>query len=494
MKKLPPTFIALIGFIYMLFITSRAHAQGAADQADAKVFWWDDKPAAKELPPPIVPDHWIVVPSDLNVNPARVFLQGLLDPHGDPPEIGAQRKDGLVWQSRETKSPAIALAAYACITSARDEVRMARLTGAEYLFVNGDGFVGDSENRGFRGVPVALKKGVNRLYVLGIHDSFELELWCPETRAVLGTWDVAWPGEIPTADDFAYPVFNASTRWADSLHVHYGHAVVEGSSCKPAISDWRCGQGGMLPLGLFMAGSYFLALDSDCDPTSDEQAALVPICVYVAGDPSPDQRLLRRAPASERKLSRARQTPRARSVIAGSPLARLSNDPVFVPGSGEAIARARFDQELCWYRTWITPEAITDKYYATVTPNRNGNCEASRLAWATRDSCFVLYGNADTNMAWDRLVPGELPIRVRQGSLRVNDIEFSGDDICGWFVMTTKDQRRVVAIADTGPRGARLGYLVQPLFSKAEGLDYAFWDSHGDDGMPRLIASGVLPH
>ena len=50
-----------------------------------------------------------------------------------------------------------------------------------------------------------------------------------------------------------------------------------------------------------------------------------------------------------------------------------------------------------------------------------------------------------------------------------------------------------MVIADTGERGMRLGYLVQPLFSNANGLDYAFWDTGGDGGTARLIASGKSP-
>jgi hypothetical protein len=39
--------------------------------------------------------------------------------------------------------------------------------------------------------------------------------------------------------------------------------------------------------------------------------------------------------------------------------------------------------------------------------------------------------------------------------------------------------------------GIRLGG--QPLFSNAEGLDYAFWDARGEGGTARLIASGKSP-
>ena len=454
-------------------------------------FWWDDKPPAVECPPPIHPDEWLIVPKGAAFGPTQVFLRYLLDPSGDPPSIGTERTGEDLWQSVRARSLPSAVAAYTCIGSERDEVRMARLSGAEMLFVNGDAFVGDSGDRGHRGVPVALRKGDNHLFVLGINGAVELELWIPETRAVLASWDVAWPGEIPTADDFAYPVFNASTEIGEHLHVHYGHAVVEGSSCPPAITDWRCG-GSTLPLGVTMAGSYFTALDEKCDPSSDEQVALVPICVYFAGDRNPDQRILRRGPASQIGRSGNRRTSRSMSAIAGSPMTRLpAHTSCLLYGKG-GLERARFDQQMSWYRTWIAPEVVAGGTFASTPALRDGSREESKMYWLQESCEFVVYGNADTNPAWEKFIPSGT-IEVRNGSLRIGASEFRGDDICGWFAYKRSREQTVVVIADTGERGKRLGYLVQPLFLQAEGLDYAFWDAGGEGGCTRLIASGKFP-
>jgi len=72
----------------------------------------------------------------------------------------------------------------------------------------------------------------------------------------------------------------------------------------------------------------------------------------------------------------------------------------------------------------------------------------------------------------------------------VNGKHYATDDICGWFQFTAKSGKHVVVAASTGARGVRLSYLVQPLFAHAVGLDYCFWDSRGDGGVPRVIASG----
>jgi len=368
---------------------------------------------------------------------------------------------------------------------------MAHLSGAELLFVNGQGFVGDSRDRGHRGVPVALRRGDNHLFVLGINGPVELELWLPETRAVLATWDVAWPGEIPSADDFAYPVFNASTETADYLHVHYGHAVVEGSTCSPDVSEWRDG-GTVPPLGVIMASSYFDSMHEECERPSEQQTALVPICVYFQGDPNADQQILRRGPASQIGRTGERRTSRSTSAIAGSPLTRLPTDAVCLLCGERDLGRARFDQQLSWYRTWVAPEMVCAEVFVSTPALRDGPCNQDRMYWIQQSCQFVIYGNADTNKAWGKLIPSGT-IEVRDGLLKIGSSEFRGDDICGWFAYKPSREKTVVVIADTGERGMRLGYLVQPLFSEAEGLDYAFWDAGGEDGTARLIASGKLP-
>src|SRR5258706_2513448 len=370
---------------------------------------------------------------------------------------------------------------------------MARLTGGETLFVNGDGFVGDVSKRGFRGVPVLLRKGDNDLYVLGIPDSFELELWCQQTRVVVGTWDIAWPGETTDGDEVVYPAFNASTQTAEYLHVHYENAIREDIPPPKQVGEWNDGWS-IIPLGVFMGWNYFgwLGMNDD-SPRTEEEPAVVPLCVYANGDRCPDIELLHCAPASERKKSRAAMLPaRAPSVLDGCPLLRHSTEAVLVFSATRDLARARLDQELCWYRARFAPVGISGEDLVSVDPGRGeDSIRRASGAWAEHD--FVLYGNADVNPAWSRFVAEDAPIQAHAGHLVVNGAEFRGEDICGSVVVRAKSWKRAVVIADTGVKGARLGYLVQPLLSKADGLDYCFWDARGEGGTPRIIASGKLP-
>ena len=57
---------------------------------------------------------------------------------------------------------------------------MANLQGASHLFVNGELFTGDVERRGYRGVPVYLRKGRNDVYALGIDGVFSLVVLATE--------------------------------------------------------------------------------------------------------------------------------------------------------------------------------------------------------------------------------------------------------------------------------------------------------------------------
>jgi hypothetical protein len=75
----------------------------------------------------------------------------------------------------------------------------------------------------------------------------------------------------------------------------------------------------------------------------------------------------------------------------------------------------------------------------------------------------------------------------------VNGKHYASEDICGWFQFRMKNGKHIVAAASTGVKGARLAYLVQPLFAPAAGLDYCFWDAQGKGGTPREFASGKFP-
>jgi poly(3-hydroxybutyrate) depolymerase len=150
----------------------------------------------------------------------------------------------------------------------------------------------------------------------------------------------------------------------------------------------------------------------------------------------------------------------------------------------ESFERARCDLESWWYRANGAPELLADVEYL-----------ADRARHATRD--VILYGNADTNAAWTKLLPPTCPLNARRGSMRLGEREWQGDGHAAVFVYpmvrTAEGPRDLLvgAFADTGARGARLGYTLNPFTSGVGYPDYAiFGDSvltRGDGG---VLAAG----
>ena len=96
------------------------------------------------------------------------------------------------------------------------ELRMARLTGAELLFVNGIPVHGDPERRGDRGFPVELRAGRNELFALGVRGELELELWMPAQELTIGGWAIRHVPFGPDPNAWSLlgghtPIFNTST-------------------------------------------------------------------------------------------------------------------------------------------------------------------------------------------------------------------------------------------------------------------------------------------
>ncbi len=111
-------------------------------------------------PAPIVPTEWIAVPG-ASGEAALLAFPWILEPERAAPRAG---EDG--WTAKLAPPLAAAACSFAVVVSEADEVRMARLTGARWLVVNGSVHIGDPERRGDRGVPVALRKGENRVFVV----------------------------------------------------------------------------------------------------------------------------------------------------------------------------------------------------------------------------------------------------------------------------------------------------------------------------------------
>lgn len=107
-----------------------------------------------------------------------------------------------------------------------------------------------------------------------------------------------------------------------------------------------------------------------------------------------------------------------------------------------AFAKARFDAETFWYRGNASVDVIPDTAFD---------------ATKDRDRNVILYGNADTNAAWNALL-ADSPVQVRRGSVRIGEREVTGGNLACLFLRPRprSDTACVGVVSGTGIVGMRL--------------------------------------
>src|SRR5262249_10580601 len=107
-----------------------------------------------------------------------------------------------------------------------------------------------------------------------------------------------------------------------------------------------------------------------------------------------------------------------------------------------ALAKARFDAETFWYQGNASIDVLPDTAY---DPAKE------------KDRNVILYGNADTNAAWQPLL-GDGPVQVRRGVAKIGDKEATADDLALLFLRPRpgSDQACVGVVTGTGIKGMRL--------------------------------------
>jgi hypothetical protein len=118
-----------------------------------------------------------------------------------------------------------------------------------------------------------------------------------------------------------------------------------------------------------------------------------------------------------------------------------------------AFNKARLDAETFWVRGNAGIEIIPDSAFA---PDN------------FKDRSVILYGNADTNGAWAKLLAGS-PVEVRNGRARVGEKTYPGKDLAAYFVRPRpgSDVASVGVVAWTGPAGWMAASPVQHFISGA---------------------------
>ncbi|HWE37345.1 MAG TPA: prolyl oligopeptidase family serine peptidase, partial [Isosphaeraceae bacterium] len=227
-----------------------------------------------------------------------------------------------------------------------------------------------------------------------------------------------------------------------------------------------------------------LALDLDPVPTGG------PVVVELDGKgPGPTER-----PAGARRLRFERRGDAWHAASAPDPALKGSHRSgpfkeafrhrfVLVFGTkGDAaenaatLAKARYDAETFWYRGNGSVDLIADTAF---DPN------------ADRDRGVILYGNAETNAAWDPLLGGS-PVQVRRGSIAVGGREFQGDSLACLFLRPRPGSHRasVAAVAATGLAGMRLTANLPYFVSGAAFPDLTVLGL--DDGKLAIRAAGFF--
>lgn len=148
-----------------------------------------------------------------------------------------------------------------------------------------------------------------------------------------------------------------------------------------------------------------------------------------------------------------------------------------------ALAKARYDAETFGYRGNGDFEIVTDVSWIA-----RGDSSADR------DRNVILYGNADTNAAWEQTLGG-CTIEIREGTVRVGSQEFTGEDLGCVFVFprTGSSSASVGVVAGSGPSGRRATTNLPWFVSGAGFPDWTLVDaSIAGSGAMGIVGAGFF--
>lgn len=141
-----------------------------------------------------------------------------------------------------------------------------------------------------------------------------------------------------------------------------------------------------------------------------------------------------------------------------------------------AFAKARYDSETFLYRGNGTIRLLSDKEFL----------EQSRKFTEPFPGCnIVIYGNADSNWAWNQVV-GDSPLYLGRGAAYIDKRQFTGDATGSLFVVPSRQYAwsLVAAVGGTGLQGMRLTDRL-PYF--VSGVQYPDWCIFG----PEVLSKGI---
>ncbi|MEZ5990448.1 MAG: hypothetical protein R3F30_15310, partial [Planctomycetota bacterium] len=149
-----------------------------------------------------------------------------------------------------------------------------------------------------------------------------------------------------------------------------------------------------------------------------------------------------------------------------------------------SYAKARYDSESFWYRGNAVLELVSD-----------AELVAELDAGAAADDNLVLYGNADCNAAWSRVLPPDCPLTLGRGRLEVGDHLLDGEALALLACYPRRGSARALVglVGGTGLCGMRTT-TQQPYF--VSGVHYPDWTvldvSVLERGLPGIIGCGFF--
>ncbi len=143
-----------------------------------------------------------------------------------------------------------------------------------------------------------------------------------------------------------------------------------------------------------------------------------------------------------------------------------------------ALVKARWDAEQFWYQGNGGVDVLPDTLFDPAGfPDRN----------------VVLYGNRDTNGAWEHLL-GDSPVRVARGRVEVGTRSMTGDSLGVLLIRprTDSDVASVGAVAGTGLAGMSITTLRPYLSAGFAYPDVVVFDAGRPGGSETVIGAGFF--
>jgi len=209
-----------------------------------------EPPAAAPKPaePLVVRDWLVIAPLDQRgrraFNPSAVLARHLLDRDAPPPKAGetlvGELGEPQAWTAQRASDDGQVsgriVSAYSAVEWPRDEVVMAQLSGSATLWVNGTPQIGDVYGDGIGGLPVAMKKGTNHLFVGGPRGGFRLALAPPSAPLIVNPFDATvpdlvagWPSAVSLGmREAAIVVINATDTPIPEVVIEHGSVEADG--------------------------------------------------------------------------------------------------------------------------------------------------------------------------------------------------------------------------------------------------------------------------